>query len=991
MSPRNYRETENKNSILPPNCFWAILEDVSLNFLVLPEQLINSLKFRDYNLLKHSLFDFMHPEDAHKARADMRNALVFKSLKSTQFKFKHPSFNQPNINTNLRRFSALTESIAQNPLNINDRKRSLPHPFYSPRSFIKLHDNVSIQDKRVSEIKQDESILPPINSSRNKNIPSHSPKNVLNTPKPSNKYLNMINETEPGLKNHTNDTENKTSNIYNNQHNESTSDNYFADCSENYSVTYLTFYMFSENLILLLLHTSSPEDSKLCTCQTTTFSQTDLANIRSEIAYIRSPSMTRNIFNQSAYSPTAGQNALKTRHLQVYKKDSNLSFLSACPKDNFEKMFSCDLELLLSNNVGFNDLFELKSSLDFFNLGLGTTQSTLLNIAVNDINNGIRSFSFSLTFDLNDQNYQTSQKGISIDAIAFSWGDCICICMQANDSLTENSNSKTKYEYPLSHKRKSVDSAFYTHNEKDDMFVRDEGISFSPQPAKKLNSTRAQSYTDINQTLIKDNNVIEHTPHKIYGQNTRINYTTESSHNDYHKNAGNLKGSDNELRNHNIIQDTNKSDNYVRGVGFNDRSVSESANNRVEKPDYKIQIEYSNEFKAPNHGTLPSHNYTHDGFDALSNRRFSTYNLPLNHINLERRFSQPVNSIQANPNKQRANARENRFEGQSAIPYGYSTNITVGSNVFRPNNNENGGYGQTNFSGGDNSRTINNYDYTNREKEIQSVENRSGVKMFLGQARHSIPGMTSMNQYSGFGCYTNNTPEIIYKENENRFKVKSEGGFDLMQKTEESARNINKGYLEYGNINYRSSGNGTDIAMPLEGDRMIGENGSSSKRGLMNITMHQNRHNYETKSIHLSAGTPTFVIGRNSNIIDNGQKYGFGYGYEYNTRMNAGRLSHIGSGFLQKGDPIEGERFGPVVRQSEMPLQIHMQIQSPMGMKLPLQQKGANSCQSCGTFKSPEWRRGPNGHKTLCNACGLRYSRALKKEKKKVDKQLIDQ
>ncbi|PVV01101.1 hypothetical protein BB560_004494 [Smittium megazygosporum] len=42
-----------------------------------------------------------------------------------------------------------------------------------------------------------------------------------------------------------------------------------------------------------------------------------------------------------------------------------------------------------------------------------------------------------------------------------------------------------------------------------------------------------------------------------------------------------------------------------------------------------------------------------------------------------------------------------------------------------------------------------------------------------------------------------------------------------------------------------------------------------------------------------------------------------------------------------------------------------------------------SKCLSCGVTHSPEWRKGPEGVKTLCNACGLRYSRSLKKESEK--------
>ncbi|CAG8438606.1 9716_t:CDS:2 [Diversispora eburnea] len=48
-------------------------------------------------------------------------------------------------------------------------------------------------------------------------------------------------------------------------------------------------------------------------------------------------------------------------------------------------------------------------------------------------------------------------------------------------------------------------------------------------------------------------------------------------------------------------------------------------------------------------------------------------------------------------------------------------------------------------------------------------------------------------------------------------------------------------------------------------------------------------------------------------------------------------------------------------------------------------------CESCHTSSSPEWRRGPTGHKTLCNACGLRYSRTLARENRKREQQQREQ
>ncbi|CEG76527.1 Putative White collar 2 protein [Rhizopus microsporus] len=42
--------------------------------------------------------------------------------------------------------------------------------------------------------------------------------------------------------------------------------------------------------------------------------------------------------------------------------------------------------------------------------------------------------------------------------------------------------------------------------------------------------------------------------------------------------------------------------------------------------------------------------------------------------------------------------------------------------------------------------------------------------------------------------------------------------------------------------------------------------------------------------------------------------------------------------------------------------------------------EGVRICTDCGTTESPEWRKGPLGPKTLCNACGLRWSKRKRQE-----------
>lgn len=42
--------------------------------------------------------------------------------------------------------------------------------------------------------------------------------------------------------------------------------------------------------------------------------------------------------------------------------------------------------------------------------------------------------------------------------------------------------------------------------------------------------------------------------------------------------------------------------------------------------------------------------------------------------------------------------------------------------------------------------------------------------------------------------------------------------------------------------------------------------------------------------------------------------------------------------------------------------------------------KPMNKCHRCGTTETPEWRRGPNGLRTLCNACGLFHAKLVRRK-----------
>jgi hypothetical protein len=88
-------------------------------------------------------------------------------------------------------------------------------------------------------------------------------------------------------------------------------------------------------------------------------------------------------------------------------------------------------------------------------------------------------------------------------------------------------------------------------------------------------------------------------------------------------------------------------------------------------------------------------------------------------------------------------------------------------------------------------------------------------------------------------------------------------------------------------------------------------------------------------------------------------------------RQQVTQLSSLMADYVTKVDKpakkskkrSSGEKDGPSKRR-------HKSVQPPQNMY----------CRSCGTTQTPEWRRGPDGLKSLCNACGLHYAKIIKRE-----------
>lgn len=97
---------------------------------------------------------------------------------------------------------------------------------------------------------------------------------------------------------------------------------------------------------------------------------------------------------------------------------------------------------------------------------------------------------------------------------------------------------------------------------------------------------------------------------------------------------------------------------------------------------------------------------------------------------------------------------------------------------------------------------------------------------------------------------------------------------------------------------------------------------------------------------------------------------------------------HSSSAIL-KNDPGDLSEFHPTTAPSwSLPFEDHVsgnmfpasnQTERPYRKRQRKISKSETCCQQCGATSTPEWRKGPEGSRTLCNACGLFHAKMCRK------------
>ncbi|KAJ2032949.1 hypothetical protein H4S03_005986 [Coemansia sp. S3946] len=434
------------NSQLRHPCFWGVLHGESLKFVFVSASLQDFLGSERADALPgQSLFDYIHPEEANRARHDLVDTFISKPFLGS------------NIRCRLRRFD-LENAGFQHII----RRASESHILRISHAARHVHDAL--------ERKLSLPTIPDIAKLRAAGYHSanHSPIALANLHHLPKRLKTILEDSVGAL--------GGTDRIRTNEDNATPSSNEDADCDDNgYLIANIALYLVSTHLSIIVCHYEDPSLEGLsplspplpppptspppppppqlqpdltvspCACAATTPTAVDFARVRLALSHVQKLHTIDSYRAQPAMSPggrsthIVNGGGLATRHAQVYSVETK-ALICAFPEDGYRKIYGRSPVDAAKEGVGVCSLWKhcRDKKVERY-----TTE--LLHCPVVPASDPIR-------LEIQVRSAETPDVLADVQSLLFRWGHLLFVCqqMRSDSSPREVAEDMTLSGYNMS-------------------------------------------------------------------------------------------------------------------------------------------------------------------------------------------------------------------------------------------------------------------------------------------------------------------------------------------------------------------------------------------------------------------------------------------------------------------------------------------------------------------------------------------------------------